>query len=117
MDPNQFADYSAQQTDGNIRIVDRIDDLPPPSEGLMRALNNYNQPNSSHYNAGLSTNIDQLTNVSRSSNTPAHSQERVLSPGYKSSNPSPTMAPFQQSQSEHHTSHDSPIQLKSEDIY
>ncbi len=90
VDPTKYSNYAAEEADANVRIVDRIEDLPPPSDELLRVLQSYNQPNSVDYN----TNIDQLTNITRSSNTPANRQERVLSP----SNPSPT-------------------QLKPEDIY
>jgi hypothetical protein len=90
------------QDDSNVRIVDRIDDLPPPSEELERALNNYI--------AQSSSNIDQLTNVTRSSNTPVHRQERVLSSGHNSSIPSPVNGPFKHSQSKDSIHRDSPVQ-------
>jgi hypothetical protein len=82
----------------------------------MRELQNYNIK----YQPGPSTHIDQLENISRASNTTANRQEQVLSPGRISSISSPTVIPLQKSQSknssQHQTSHDTPIQLKSEDI-
>jgi len=87
----------------------------------MRVLQNYNQQNSSDYTTGALTNADRLTNISRLSNTSANRQERVLSPGHNLSIPSPAIVSFQRSQSKnssrHHTPNESPIQLKSEDIY
>ncbi len=91
VDPTKYSNYTAEQDDVNIRIVDRIEDLPPPSEEMMRVLQSYTQQQNS---TDSLTNIDQLTNVTRSSNTPAHGQERVFSP-----------------------SNSSPTQLKTEDIY
>ncbi len=105
VDPNQYSSYNTQNQGDNVRIVDRIDDLPPPSEELMRVLQNYQ--------TGSSVNNDRLTHLS------ANRQERVLSPGHNSLIPSPTVQPFQQSQSKnsskHQTPHDSPI--KADDIY
>ncbi|CAF4034010.1 unnamed protein product [Rotaria sp. Silwood2] len=124
VDPNQYASYYAHERDGNVRIVDRIDDLPPPSEELMRVINNYTQQNSSDYNTNLLSNIDSLMHVSHSSNTPAYRQERVLTPGRNSSNPSPSIPLVQNSQtrysnrsSQQHTPHDSPSSFKAENIY
>jgi hypothetical protein len=81
VDPTKYINYTSDVGDGDVRIVDRIEDLPPPSEELLRVLQSYNQPDSIDYNAS----VEQLTNVTRSSNTPSHRQERVIS----SSNPSP----------------------------
>ena len=90
VDPTKYTNYTAETGDGDVRIVDRIEDLPPPSEELLRVLQSYNQPGTVDYN----TSVEQLTNVTRSSNTPTYRQERVIS----SSNPSP-------------------VPLKTEDIY
>jgi hypothetical protein len=128
VDPHQFSSYNAQSQSGggNIRIVERIEDLPPPSEQLARVLNEYKlpvQPNSTHLSTydhyphqGASehipsniqhlltgpqpaSHIDQLTNISRASNTPAYRQDRVSSPGYNSSRASPVIVPIQRSYS------------------
>jgi hypothetical protein len=70
------------------------------------------------------SNVDQLTNVSRASSTPAHKQERVLSTGYNSSVTSPTIIPLQRSRSTHsnrslqrNTHHDSPAQSPYDSVY
>ena len=73
VDPEQYAAHNTH-ADGDVRIVERIDDLPPPSEELMRVLNSYNQ--SSQDDAA-----DQLTDVSRTSSAPARARDGVLSPG------------------------------------
>ncbi|CAF1094178.1 unnamed protein product [Rotaria sordida] len=124
VDPNQYSKYYAHETDGNVRIVDRIDDLPPPSEELMRVIKNYNQQNSSDYNTDLLSNSDPLMNVTHSSNITVPRQERVRTPGYNSSSPSPTNLQSQFSQlrnlnrsSQHRTPDDSPLTLKPEDVY
>jgi hypothetical protein len=114
VDPTKYTNYADQQADTNVRMVDRIEDLPPPSEEIMRILQNYNQQSSADENTEHPSNFDHLTNVTRSSNIPAHRQERVLSPGQTSSIPSPVMAPYQ---SKPRQSNDSPIQLKTDDIY
>lgn len=127
VDPHQYTSYNSQSHGGgDVRIVERIEDLPPPSAKLMQVLNDYsdstqsNSPfptsydNRSHHQ--LSEHVpskiqnllsggqpalssDQLTNVSRASSTPAYRQERVLSTGYESSNASPTSAALQRSYS------------------
>lgn len=85
VDPRKYTEYAAQDVDGNVRIVDRIEDLPPPSEEILRVLQNYNRDVSTvDYNDFISTDII------RSSNVPVDRQERVLSPGQASSIPSPT---------------------------
>jgi hypothetical protein len=111
----------------------------------MRVLNEYNLPaqhNSTHLNnydsqshqnlsehipsnmqhlftgSRPNSNMDQLTNVSRASNTPAYRQDRVLS------GPSPTIIPIQRSysknsnhSSKHYTPHHSPTRSHTDDIY
>ncbi|CAF3874573.1 unnamed protein product [Rotaria magnacalcarata] len=104
VDPHQYASYNAQtHTGGDVRVVERIEDLPPPSEKLAHVLNEYNYSSASPANcysheshqhlsehipssvqhllsgAQTTSNTDYLTNVSRASNTPAVRQERVLS--------------------------------------
>ena len=152
VDPKQYSSYNAQSHSGagDVRIVERIEDLPPPSEKLMRVLNEYNQSEQhnpsqigrydqqSHQNlsehipssiqhlltgARPASNPDRLTNISRSSSTPAHRQERVQS-GYNSSVVSPTAVPLQRSHSktsnrplQQYTPHDSPIRSHVDDIY
>lgn len=49
VDPNEYNDYTSQEHSGNIRIVDRIEDLPPPSEDILRALKNYEPSTTSNY--------------------------------------------------------------------
>ena len=150
VDPHQSSSYNTQShsSSGDVRIVERIEDLPPPSEQLMRVLDDYNQHSSprinthdhqSHQNlseyipspvqhlltGGQPTaNTDHLTDVSRASSTPAYKQERVLSTGYNSSVPSPTIVPLQHSHSKHlgHPIHqypfyDSPIRSHINDVY
>jgi len=152
VDPQQYSSYNAQSHSGagDVRIVERIEDLPPPSEQLMRVLKEYNQPNhhdsshtarydhQSHQNLSEhipssiqhlltggrpNSNGDRLTNISRSSSTPAHIQDRVLS-GYNSSVASPTIIPLQNSHSKNsnrplqqRSPHDSPIRSHADDIY
>ncbi len=100
VDPSQYSNYNPPQSDGNVRIVDRIDDLPPPSEEIMRVLQNYNQSNS----------FDQKT----------QRQDRVLSPEYRSTIFSPTIVPLHQSQtkqsSQNQTPRDTPIQSNARDV-
>ena len=147
VDPHQYSTYNAEAHSGrgDVRIVERIEDLPPPSEQLMRVIHDYNLPVRSssthlhHYDhqsphslsehlpsniqhlladARPTSNIDQLTNVSRASSAPAYRPDRVLSTGYSSSSTaSPTIVPLQRSRSKHRTLHDSPFQSRSEDIY
>ncbi len=153
VDPHQFSSYNSQSHagGGDVRIVERIEDLPPPSEQLMRVLNDYNLPvraGSTHLSSydqqsphhlsehvpnniqnllsgGRPTsNIDQLTNVSRASSTQAQRQDRVLSTGYSSSAASPTVVPIQRSYSKHsnrspkhYTPNESPIRSHIDDIY
>ncbi len=118
VDPIQYSNYNTQKTDGDVRIVDRIDDLPPPSEELLRVLKEYNtRPSSS--------NGDRLANLSHLSTTPIHRQERVLSPRHNSRTSSSAFEPVQHSQrrnsiqsSREPTPQDSPLDLKSsEDTY
>lgn len=108
VDPRRYSEYVAQEADANVRIVDRIEDLPQPSEEIMRALQNYNQQTSADYDGIIPAEI------ARSLNMPIDRQERVLSPGVASSIPSPTIVPLQ---SEPGRSHDGPIELKSQDLY
>lgn len=89
VDPRKYTEYTEQEFDANVRIVDRIEDLPPPSDEIMRVLQNYNQDVSVDYNNLIPTNIIH------SSNAPVDRQERVLSPGQSSSIPSPKVVPFQ----------------------
>ncbi|CAF3354319.1 unnamed protein product [Rotaria sp. Silwood1] len=114
VDPNQYLNYFSQERDGNVRIVDRIDDLPPPSEELMRVIKNYNQQNSSDYNTNVLPHLDPLMNVSNLSNTTSHRQERVLTPSRRLSNPSPSIPPFQnlQTKNSNHTSNGNSLPLK-----
>lgn len=107
VDPRKYSEYSEQEADANVRMVDRIEDLPPPSEEIMRVLQKYNQQTSADYDDPIPSNI------TRSSNMPVDRQERVLSPGRASSIPSPTVIPLQ---SEPRRSDNSPAQLKTEDI-
>jgi hypothetical protein len=117
----------------------------------MRVLNDYNLPvrsNSTHITnydqqphqnisehippnlqnllsgARPTSNVDQLTNVSRASSTPAQRQDRVSSTGYNSSSASPTIVPLQRSRSKHsnpsskhYTPNESPIRSHINDIY
>ena len=130
VDPHQYSSYNSRSHSGggDVRIVERIEDLPPPSEQLMRVLQDYNHPvrsssnhlpsyhhqsyngSSEHIPANIqhllsggrpTSNTDQLTNVSRASSTPAYRQERVLSTGYSSSAETPTIVPLQRSYSKH----------------
>ncbi|CAF0865990.1 unnamed protein product [Adineta steineri] len=118
VDPHQYIDYNRQHSDGDVRIVDRIDDLPPPSEELMRVLQDYNR--------GSTSNADQLSNIIHSANTPINRQERVLSPAArKTSTPLSSFEPAPRTQSktstpaasQRHTPADSPLDLKAEDVY
>ena len=154
VDPHQFASYNSQTHagGGDVRIVERIEDLPPPSEQLARVLHDYSAPiragstaqlcsydqHSSHHlsehvphniqnllSGGRPTsNIDQLTNVSRASSAPAQRPDHVLSTGYSSSAASPTVVPIQRSyskhsnrSSKHYTPTESPIRSHISDIY
>ena len=148
VDPHQYSTYNQQSsnTGGDVRIVERIEDLPPPSEQLSRVLHDYSQSNqhsSSHLNtynqhsehlpssiqnllsgARPASNVDQLTNVSRASSTPAYRQDRVHSTGYNSSIASPTIIPLQRSHSKHsdpafqqYTPRDSPTGSHADDVY
>ena len=159
VDPHQYSTYNTQNdvASGDVRIVERIEDLPPPSEQLMRVLDDYNQPGQHssshlpsygqpsqqhHQSHNLSEHIpssiqhlladarpvsggDHLTNISRASAIPAYRQERVLSTGYNSSNPSPTIIPIrpsrskqsQPSRSQRYTPRDSPANSHVDDIY
>jgi hypothetical protein len=129
VDPHQYTSYNAksQPGGGDVRIVERIEDLPPPSEQLMRVLNEYKLPaqhsstplnsydhyshqnSSEHIPANIQnllagtrpvSSVDQLTNVSRASSAPAYRPDRVSSPGYYSSGSSPTIiVPLQTSYS------------------
>ncbi|UJR22797.1 hypothetical protein I4U23_025828 [Adineta vaga] len=116
VDPHQYTDYHRQHNDGDVRIVDRIEDLPPPSADLMRVLN--------EYNVGATSNIEQLNDILHSSTTPIHRQERVLSPGRRTSTPIATFEPVKTSQSKastpasfRQTPHDNTSDSKVEDIY
>jgi hypothetical protein len=148
VDPHQYSSYNKQSHagGGDVRIVERIEDLPPPSEQLMRVLNDYSQSSHhspSHFNsydqhsehlppsirnllsgARPSSNVDHLTNVSRASSTPAYRQERVHSTGYNSSAASPTIVPLQRSHSkssvhrfQQYTPRDSPTRSNADDVY
>jgi len=137
VDPHQFASYNSrsQPGGGDVRIVERIDDLPPPSEQLLHALNDYkfsDQHSSTNLNTAYNSypghsssehippdiqhllsgarpasQADQLTNVARASNTPAYRQERVLSGGYSSSRATPVIVPIQRSHSKSSSNHSS----------
>ena len=153
VDPHEYTSYNSQSNprDGDVRIVERIEDLPPPSEQLMHVLSEYNQPaagatrstSSSHLHpydqqhehippniqqlladARPVSHADHLTSFSRASSTPAYRPERVLSTGYNSSNPSPTIVPLERSRSKHsyrhsqrYTPRDSPTRSHVDDIY
>ncbi|CAF1251627.1 unnamed protein product [Rotaria magnacalcarata] len=93
VDPTQYSNYSAQ-TDGNVRIVDRIDDLPPPSDALMRILKEYSQNDVADYKTESLSNMEQLMQVSSSSSALPTNRERVLSSGPNRLIPSPVSAPF-----------------------
>jgi len=152
VDPRQYSTYCSESTaGGDVRVVERIDDLPPPSEKLMHTLSEYNytgEPCSSYpvsYDKYCHDNLSEhipakiesllgggqpisanehLTDVLRTSSTPAYRQERVLSTGYASSLTSPTIVPIQRSQSKishfsskHMTPRDTPIRSHIDDIY
>jgi hypothetical protein len=153
VDPHQFSSYNAQSHSGggDVRIVERIEDLQPPSEQLARVLSEYRvpvQPSSSHLSTydhyphqsssehipsniqhlltgpRPASHIDQLTYVTRASNTPAYRQDRVSSPGYNSSHASPVHVPIQRSysKSSNHSSrdfafHDNSLRSNVDDIY
>lgn len=101
VDPAQYRSYIAE-TDPNVRLVDRIDDLPPPSEELKRILKEYNQPNVNEYTSAAASSVDQLANISNISTAPPRPPERVLSKRRDSSIPrsssatmaNPQVAPF-----------------------
>ena len=94
VDPQQYQTYESHSP-GDVRMVDRIDDLPPPSEEIMRVLRDYNPSYEySHHNADL----ERLMNVSRVSHTPVHRHDRIDSPGYASSTASPPTIVTQRSQ-------------------
>ncbi|CAF3452214.1 unnamed protein product [Rotaria socialis] len=105
VDPTQYTNYSAQ-ADGNVRIVDRIDDLPPPSEALMRILKEYSQNDVADYNTESLSNMEQLMQVSSLSSASSHNRERVLSSGQNRLIPSPVSAPlpFNQTRSSNNSS-------------
>ena len=148
VDPHEYTSYNNQPNprDGDVRIVERIEDLPPPSDQLMRVLDDYNQPiaagspssrsfhqESEHVppsiqhllaDARPASHVDHLNAFARTASTPAHRSERVLSTGYNSSNPSPTIVPLERSRSKHsyRLSHhfsprDSPATSHVDDIY
>ena len=147
VDPREYTCYNNQPNpcDGDVRVVERIEDLPPPSDQLMRVLDDYSQPvaastssrsfhhESEHLPSSIQqlladarpvSNADHLTSISRNSNTPAYRSERVLSTGYNSSNPSPTIVPLERSRSKHsyrhsrpYSSRDSPASSHVDDIY
>jgi hypothetical protein len=87
VDPHQYATYQSQG-DGDVRMVDRIDDLPPPSEDLLRVINEYKLSSASapeynrieHYSRPMS-NIDRLVDLSRSTSSSNRRFERIVSPG------------------------------------
>jgi hypothetical protein len=119
----------------------------------MRVLDDYNQPNSAssshltdyvqqyqqpstlseHIPASIQhlladarpvSNAEHLTSISRASSAYPHRQERVLSTGYNSSNPSPTVVPFESSHSkrssrlsQQYTPRESPIRSHVDNIY
>lgn len=108
VDPRKYTEYAEQESNANVRIVDRIEDLPPPSEEIMRVLQNYNREVSVDYNDAIPSS------VLHSSRVPVDRQERVLSPGQGSSIPSPTFVPFQSNQDR---SEDSPVPMKANNVY
>ncbi|CAF0721683.1 unnamed protein product [Rotaria sp. Silwood1] len=152
VNPHEYSSYNAKSHSGcgDVRIVERIEDLPPPSEHLRRVLldcdhsnpsrHTHSHDHHSHHNVsehipssiqhllggGRSTsNMDHLTNISRSSSIPANRQERVLSTGCDSSTATPTIIPLKRSGSKHShhriqqkcDSHDSPTRSQVNDIY
>lgn len=108
VDPRKYTEYAARESDANVRIVDRIEDLPPPSEEIMRVLQNYNQQASTDYRDIIPSRI------LHSSHIPVDRQERVLSPGQGSSIPSPTTVPLHSNQDRFE---DSPAATRSNHIY
>ncbi|CAF1398843.1 unnamed protein product, partial [Didymodactylos carnosus] len=50
VDPHTYITQQPQSGIGDVRIVERIEDLPPPSEQLMRVLDDYNHDHSSQRN-------------------------------------------------------------------
>ncbi|UJR26201.1 hypothetical protein I4U23_007544 [Adineta vaga] len=152
VDPCEYLRNNAQSNCGDVRLVERIEDLPPPSEQLRRVLNDYSNcshESSSHASrydhhscrdisehvpssiqhllrdARPASNVDQLTNVSRSSSTPAHRPDRVLSTGSVSPITSPTSGLHQSSQfktsrrplQEYRSPNNSPNRPHEDDIY
>lgn len=125
VDPNDYLCQGSQHGTGggDVRVVERIEDLPPPSDQLMRVLEDYNQPSqhipncistlearpgSEHISSSLQkllagarpvTTGDHLTSISRASSLPAHKSERVLSTAFDSSAPSPSGSSVQCSRS------------------
>ena len=152
VDPCEYMRNNAQSNCGDVRFVERIEDLPPPSDQLRRVLNDYSHcdheysSHTSRYNcnsyhdladhvpssiqhllqdARPASNVDQLTNVSRSSSTPAQRPDRVLSTGSNSSSTSPVQSYLQRSHSKtsqrqlsiNRLSHHSPSESHGDDIY
>ncbi|CAF1256894.1 unnamed protein product [Adineta ricciae] len=116
VDPNQYSDYHKQHDDGDVRIVDRIEDLPPPSAELMRVLD--------EYNSGASSHIEQLNDVLNSTTASILRQDRVLSPSRKIPTPITSFEPVKTTQSKastpaslQRTPRDSASESKGEDIY
>ena len=94
VDPQQYQAYESHSA-GDVRMVDRIDDLPPPSEEILRVLRDYNPAYEHPHHA-----VDRLVDVSRLSNTPIYRQERIDSPGHSSIASPPTVV-TQRSRSKH----------------
>lgn len=149
VDPHQYSLHSthSRSDGGDVRVVERIEDLPPPSENLMRVIHDYSHSSSHlrsydcesprHITEHISPSVqnllsgvqgasgaDHLTNISRASSTPAYRTERVLSAGYGSSVPSPTVVPLQHSDSKvshtqlgHYTQNDSPTRSQFDGVY
>ncbi|CAF0814459.1 unnamed protein product [Adineta ricciae] len=126
VDPCEYMRHGAQSNCGDVRFVERIEDLPPPSDQLRTVLKDYSccdheySSYTSRYNcnpyhdltdhvpssiqhllqdARPASIVDQLTNVSRSSSTAAQRPDRVLSTGSNSSNTSPVQLYLQRSHS------------------
>jgi hypothetical protein len=95
VDPHQYETYESH-SGGDVRMVDRIDDLPPPSEEIMRVLRDYNP---SYEHSHHASDLERLMNVSRISHSSAHRHERIDSPGQASSIASPPTIVTQRSRS------------------